>query len=473
MQKQTSKEKKELNFGHKYLFGIGDLGFNWMTNIETYYFSYFLTNVAMFPLALVSIISTVGSTIDALLSWTYGIVLNKMKPLKWGRYRSILVVLPWLVPFLYLFQFKAFGNGTAAAVIVIVGTVTSHIAWNFPYVANMAMVNVAAADAEQRNALSSVRGMWTYIARCTYSYVGPALVAFCASRLGEANGYAAAAFILGCVMAAGYFAHFVMFKGYEETGAEEIARMEREAAAKKEQNGGSAKKVGLVAAIAANPQILGVLGSYCLYMMNSFCYSAFAVYYGDYVAQSASFTMIYLFLANITAVAGSIVCKRVAKRFSGKGAYQLAFLVIAVMYGLAYIVRFNPTMVIVCTTVAGFFTAFVTVMVVPMLSNCAIYSEYKTGVNCTGTIMGFINIPIKVAVVTRGILISAVLAVTGFSATIAVEDATQSVKNGIAAGFTIIPAILVLLGLLAVTFGYHLTDDKIAEYSAEIAKKRG
>jgi hypothetical protein len=108
------QKKKELNFGQKYFFGVGDLGFNFMSNIETYYFSYFLTNVAAFPMALVTLISTIGSTVDAVLSWTYGIILNKMKPMKWGRYRSIIAIFPWLVPFLYLFQFKAFGNGIVA-----------------------------------------------------------------------------------------------------------------------------------------------------------------------------------------------------------------------------------------------------------------------------------------------------------------------------------------------------------------------
>ncbi|MCI7100133.1 MAG: MFS transporter [Lachnospiraceae bacterium] len=465
-----SKEKKELNWGQKYFFGIGDLGFNFMSNIETYYFSYFLTNVAAFPLALVTMITTIGSMVDAALSWVYGIILNKMKPLKWGRYRSILAVLPWMVPFLYLFQFKAFGNGMFAAIIIIIGTISSHIIWNFPYVANMSIINVAAADAEQRNALSSVRGLWTYIARCTYSYIGPGVVTFLAAKLGESNGYAAAAFVFGCVMAAGYFAHFVMFKGYEETGAEEVARMEREAASAKKA--GNTKKVGLLSAIASNPQLLGVLGSYLLYMMNSFCYSAFAVYYGSYIAQDAGFVSRYLLFANITAVVGSIVSKRVANKLSTKTTYQMAFLILAVMYGVAFVFRWNPTIVIVATSVAGFFTAFVTVMIVPMLANCAIYSEYKTGVNCTGTVMGFINIPIKVAIVTRGLLISAVLGITGFSASIAVEEASMSVKNGIAAGFTLIPAVFLIIGLLIVTFGYHLTDDKIAECSAEIAKRK-
>ncbi len=54
-----------------------------------------------------------------------------------------------------------------------------------------------------------------------------------AGILGETNAYAATAFVFSALMAAGYYAHFRMTKGYEETGAEEMERLAREAAAKK------------------------------------------------------------------------------------------------------------------------------------------------------------------------------------------------------------------------------------------------
>ena len=460
-----AKENKPLSKALKTFFGVGDMGFSWMTNIETYYFAFFLTNVAKFPLALVSLIQTVGSVVDAALSWTYGIILNKMKPMKWGRYRSMLAVVPWMVPFLYLFQYKAFGVGMGAALIIILGTVFSHIAWNIPYVANVAIIGAATSTADDRNTLSATRGMWTYVGRCLYGYVGPAVVAFFTNMLSENNAYAATAFAFAAFMAAMYFAHFVMFKGYEETGEEEIARLKAQAAQKKEAG---KKQGGIGQAIAANPQLLGVLISFTLYMMFSFCYSAFAVYYGNYVAKMPKFMTVFLMAANIMAVIGSILSKNVAKKFSSKGAYQIALIAITACYVLAYFVRNSTTAVIVILSIAGFFTAFTMIMIIPMLANCAIYSEYKTGVNCTGAVMGFINVPIKVAVITRGLLISAVLGITGFDASIAVDQATDAVRNGISAGFMLIPALLCLLSLLVITFGYRLKDHEIEQYSAEI-----
>ncbi|MCI8673702.1 MAG: Na+/melibiose symporter and related transporter [Lachnospiraceae bacterium] len=463
------KEKKQLSKALKTFFGVGDLGFNWMTNIETYYFAYFLTNVAQFPMAMVTMVQTIGSVIDAALSWVYGIMLNKIKPLKWGRYRSWLAVLPWVVPFLYLLQFRAFGNGMGAALIIVFGTVSSHIAWNIPYVANMAMVNVASDSADDRNALSSVRTLWTYLARMSYSYVGPGLVAFFTAKLSVENAYAATAFALGAVMAALYFAHFVMFSGYEETGAEEIARLQKQA---EQQQKSNQKTAGIGAAIASNPQILGVLGAYLFYMMYSFCFSAFAVYYGQYIALDAGFMTKFLLISNITAVVGSIVSRKVAQKLSSKGTFQLALLGIAVLYFCAYIMKSNPTVVIILMSVGGFFAAFATAMTVPMLANCSIYSEYKTGVNCTGAVMGFLNVPIKIAVIGRGLLISTVLGITGFNPSIAVEEASDAVKNGIAIGFTVIPAILLVIGFLIITFGYHIKESDIEKYSAEIKARK-
>jgi len=44
-------EKKPLSSGLKKFFGVGDLGFTLMSNVEVFYFAYFLTNIAKFDLA--------------------------------------------------------------------------------------------------------------------------------------------------------------------------------------------------------------------------------------------------------------------------------------------------------------------------------------------------------------------------------------------------------------------------------------
>ena len=82
-------KKKGLSKALKIFYGVGDCGFTLMSNIESYYFNFFLTNLAQFSLPMVTLITTVASTVDAVLSWMYGAILNSIKPMKWGRYRSM------------------------------------------------------------------------------------------------------------------------------------------------------------------------------------------------------------------------------------------------------------------------------------------------------------------------------------------------------------------------------------------------
>ena len=206
-----------------------------MSNIDTFYASYFFTNIAKFSLGIVTTITTISAIVDAVLSCLYGAWMNKIKPKKWGRYRSWLILTPWMVPFLYALQFLKINNGIAGVVVMTIAMITSRIAWNLPFIANLSMINVAGKTTEDRMALSSTRSVYTALANVLYSYAGPFVVAMFAGMIGETNAYAATAFAFGAVMAAGYFAHFKMFTGYEETGEEEMARLQREAGQNRNQ----------------------------------------------------------------------------------------------------------------------------------------------------------------------------------------------------------------------------------------------
>ena len=160
---------------------------------------------------MVTMITTISSAIDAGLSWIYGAILNSIKPKKWGRYRSWLVLLPWIVPFLYAFQFIKVGSGPVSIAVIIIAAVASHVVWNFPYVANVSMIAVAGKTPEERAQLSSTRAAWANLSKVIFSYVATPLAALFAGFIGETNKYGAVAFVLGCVMAFLYFAHFKMF----------------------------------------------------------------------------------------------------------------------------------------------------------------------------------------------------------------------------------------------------------------------
>ena len=149
---QKTEKPKGLSNTLKYFFGIGDAGFSLMSNIETFYFMTFLTDLAGFSTAIAALINSVFSIVDACLSWIYGGILNGTKAKKWGRYRSWLILVPWIVPFLYAFQFlRVSDNEILAAVLIIIASIASHVVWNIAYVANATLIS----DVNRHGSISS------------------------------------------------------------------------------------------------------------------------------------------------------------------------------------------------------------------------------------------------------------------------------------------------------------------------------
>ena len=476
------QKKTELSTSLKWFYGIGDLGFTWMSNVETFYFNVFLTNIAGFSAATAGLISTVTSTVDACLSWIYGAILNSIKPLKWGRYRSWLVLLPWLVPFIYAFQFLKIGGDAAAPVIISIAFIVSHIVWNFGYVANVSMIAVAASNGEQRAQLASMRGTYNNLGGVLFSYVFPfvtGLVAF----VGQQNTYAAAAFIFGVLTALGYFAHFKMFDGYEvieEAGSAAPTRQKT--------------SVGDIVR-SLNVQVVSLLIADLAKWMIKFVIAAVAAYYWEVVAGNAGMQPNYILATGIAGVIGAYAAQYIGKAVGNRMAMIISYVCMAVMLIIGYFMYNNATVVFVLITLVNFFYGVAYASSPALYADAVIYSEWKTKKNAAGWISGLQNLPLKVAVMTRGIIVNACLAAGAFDslkaalvgsvkkaatpeAIAAAEQLAsdpakvEGLKRAISMGFMLIPAIALIIGLVFLLFGYTLNKEKIAQYQAEIDQQK-
>lgn len=450
-------KNKRISSSLKKFFGIGDFGFTLMSNIDTFYATYFFTNIAKFSLGIVTTITTISAVVDAILSCLYGAWMNKIKPKKWGRYRSWLILTPWMVPFLYALQFFKINNGVIGIVIMTVAMITSRIAWNIPYIANLSMINVAGKTTEDRMALSSTRMVWTSLGSVIYSYAGPVVVALFAGWLGESNSYAATAFVFAALMAAGYFAHFKMLDGYEETGEEELKRLAAEAKQKKQEK---QQKVSALAAIRCNPHLMGLLLSSTTKYMVLFLVNGMAVYYFTYISHQPGLLATFVLITNLLGVVASYISKFVVAKLSAKKTVVFAYLFMAAGMVVAFLIYGNTWAVIALMCVVVFAMTLTNACEPELYANCAGYSSQKTGFDTTGTVMGLLTVPLKVGIVMRGILISAALAIGGFSADIDPAAAGTEVQRGICIGFMIIPAVVIFIGSLTLFFGYRLDENK-------------
>jgi GPH family glycoside/pentoside/hexuronide:cation symporter len=448
-------------------YGFGDYCFASMTSVETYFFNYFLTNVANFAGGVVTTIALITSIVDAGFSWIYGSIVNAVKPGRFGRYRTWLVIAPWIVPFLYTFQFLKIGDGPLAYVLITIGFILSHIAWNLPWAANITLVSVAGGTPEGRAALASSRATWVQVSGITFGYIGPPLATFLGTRLGEQNGYAALAFVLGWLMVLGYFVNFIVTAGYEEienVGTSALKQSKTKASAK-----------DMVRSLFRNPHLCFLIRADIPRFTARFIPGAVAVYYFQYVANDLGLLPHFILLTNLAAAIGAFLAGFIAKKISSRTLVLLSYAVMTATFMLSYFFFSSPWMVIILMTLANIALGVTFSASIVLYADAAIFAQWKLGADSRGWIMGLSNVPIKLAIIGRALVVNISLMIVGFNAEAIMEKPellTLELQKGITAAFALIPAFITITGIPLLFFGYRLTREKIVQYQSEIEARK-
>ncbi len=454
--------KKKLSFSLKYLFGVGDAGFKLMSNIETFYFTFFLTNVALFATELVALIQSIVSLVDLCLSWIYGGILNSTKAMKWGRYRSWLIVLPGRVPVLFAFHFiNSSQNVALSATIIVAAGIISHVVWNFPYTANSVLISVVAKTPDDKATLSSSRATWNNLGGIAFSYLGLPFANVLAGVVGENNKFAAALFCLGILMVIGYFAHFKMTKGYEEI----------ETAGSKAVKQNQIKVGDMLRALFKNPALVVLVIADLAKWCTNFMVSASAIYYFKYTAGNPGLMATYILVTGIAGVLGAYFLRYLSKRFSSRTCTIAAYIVMAVVMITAYFAYSAVTLVIILMAIAIFCYGMTLAAAPALYADTAVYDKWKHGKDASGWIMGLQTLPLKLAIFLKGLILPAVLAAVSFAPTMDPKTMSEAARQGLTTPFTLIPGIFCVVGALLLIFGYKLTKAKVLEYQAEIDKR--
>lgn len=466
MANQMKAKPQGLSRTLRNFYGIGDMCFALMTNVGVYYSAFYFTNIAKLSLASVAFLTTTVALIDALTSWIYGAVINSTKPMKWGRYRSWLIAVVWVVPIFYTLMYIRIGTSEAVAVgFFFVFQLAGRFFHNWGYVANMSLVNVVAKNPDERVLLASGRATWNNMAKFAWSYLGVPFLAVLAAIVGEEYSYAALSGCMALLMVLGYYAHFKMTEGYEDTGVEEMSSVAKTKRAKTNLK-------DLVQAVASNMPLLALLIADLAKWFFNFMVAGTVVYYFTYIALNKGMQASYSLIIAFCAVIGAYTSRYIGKKFSGRLTVIICYFIMAGLLLLARMFYTGPWTVIILLSLAQLGYGICYSCSSALYADTAVYAEWKNGKNATGWIMGLQNIPLKIASTTKSALLAACLAIGGFSAKIAVEDATVAMKESICMALMVMPAILLIVGALVLLFGFRLPKSKLEQMQKEIEERK-
>ncbi len=465
-QTNSAAEPRRISKTIRYFYGVGDMCFALMTNVGVYYSAFYLTNVAQLGLASVAFLTTMTAMIDAFTAWIYGGVMNSVKPMKWGRYRSWLIAVNWLVPVFYFLMYVRIGTtdavSTAFFFFFMLGGRFLH---NWGYTANMSLISVVAKTPDDRIAMASSRATWNNMSKFAWSYLGVPFLAILTGIFTEKYAYAMLSGFMSLLMVAGYFFHFKMTEGYEDTGTEELAN---QAKAKRART----SVVDLLKALFANPPLLSLIIADLAKWLFNFMVAGTVVYYFTYIALNKGMQASYMLIIAFLAVIGAYVSRFIGKMLSGRITVIVCYVVMAAALLAARMLYTSPWTVVFLISVAQLGYGCCYSCSSALYADAAVYSEWKSGKNASGWIMGLQNIPLKAASTVKSAVLAACLAIGGFSAAIAVEDASVEMKEAICLALMVIPAILLIVGAVVLLVGFRLPKSKVEQMEKEIEERK-
>ena len=441
-----------------------------LTCTELYYFSAFLTDTALFSLGIIGTIQMVTTVIDFIFSFFYGQIMESVgKHLPWGITRSWLAIAPPIVTVLFAFAFvRVSESEVVSAVVIIIGFLASHVLWSVGECAMNAQTVNMTEDQNERAQMSINLGRGTNGSSCVFGIIaGAFLGAFATSPL----KYVYMIIVFGILYWIGFLLTFWRSKGCEPSKAEYEAKKARE------------KKVAEVSSRSANLLVaykafftsrngwaifLSILFGYC-YM---FLVSGTMFYYFSYTQLNPAAQGSFMSIRGVVALIGSVFwVPLLLKLMKGnkKITMVISYFIAAVTMFLPYLapVRYNFMFFYVISLICSLLGAGGSMLQVGVLADIGAELTYKHKKELNNYTISFLMLPLKLSLILRSALITAVIGMTGYTEWLAAgqpDSGLQTVRDGMALGYCAIPALLAVIAGLSMLFIYKLPEEKAHEY---------
>ena len=446
-------------------FGIGQFGSMLTVSMHIYIGAFFITDIAKLPVAAYTLISMVSLIVASVALPMIGVIMSKSKAGKFGRTRKWLIIFPVLGILPFVLCYTNIGTVTVSTIIILIAYSLTAIFSSGASLAEMSMVSVVGSNPQERALLSSRFALWQNIGKLAFSISSAMLIVFFISLASgnEALGYTYMAIAAATIWMLTLLIEFSLTKGYDIVDVSDSSAENKSAQNSGPTMGQIVKNIFTnlplgIASIATFAQqfIIAVL-------------STLVIYYYTYVAEQFTLYALHLTITNLAAVIASWITPMIARKTSNKTAVIISFILICVgliickIYGVS-----SPYVFMAASTLIQFGMAIFIALNAALFGDCAVYAEWKTGINSHASIMSLLSTIALVANFFRAILIGAALTMAGY---VAGMMPTLEVKVGLVNAYVVVPLIFAVIGLVSMFF-YSLTNEKLHQMQEEISARQ-
>lgn len=450
---------KKINNIIKKFWGVSDIGFSFMSAVDTAFFVVFLTDISKLPLGIVATLLTITGIVDIATSLLSGIIVDKVN-LKKGKYRPWLIYCPPIVIVSFVLMFSRIGSDFTAALICGVGYIISHSVWNIAWAANRTLVTVLTDDGEERAFLSARVSAGSSAGRMIAGYLVPTLSVFFIGIFSNSKdgviGYTMTALVAAILYAIFYGVHYFITKGYDEVNYKN--KSENNAT----KNNPSVKDI--LTTVISNKQLLLIIIYDICKLIPFYMIAASVAYYCKIVLGDAASVALLLVPFNFGTFIGCMISNSSVRKFGSKSTNIIGIIGFMICHGIGYFIPVSKIGIMIVLGIGQIFFGMAHGNTTNLYSMCGAYSEYKTGKSIKGMVMALCNTSIKVCLVARGLVITAVLGFINYNPDAAITNMTiQGIKNM----FFLVPIGFLILSLIPLIW-FKIKDEDIEIMESKI-----
>ncbi|MGN0173343.1 MAG: glycoside-pentoside-hexuronide (GPH):cation symporter [Acutalibacteraceae bacterium] len=430
-------------------YGSSDFACNLIWQMISLYLLYFYTNVMKLDAAAIALMFLITKFIDGVTDLIVGFLIDKTHT-RWGKSR------PWIlfgaVPFA-LFAFLAFNVPDFSMTGKIVYAYITYSLLSLSYtVVNIPMASILPAltdDAQERTNLATTRICFSSIGSTVVSSLALPLVAFFGSG-NEVVGFKWVMLIFGVV---GALVFFFTFFNTRETNLRE-----------------NTEKVN----IWKNIKVLAKNGPWRLFALNIVWFFGgyviqlgAIVYYFKYNLNNAALASVAATITTLVPLAANLAVPFITKKLSKRNVMQLGGLVQIIGILVIFFSGQNVAAAMVGVVISALGSGLRQTVYFSMQPDPVDYSEWKDGVNISGTLSavnGFIG---KVAMALASSLSAMLLGWGGFNADVATQSA--SALSSISAMYIWIPIVFIILDMI--TMSFYKLDKQYPQIMKELEER--
>ncbi|WP_172135495.1 MFS transporter [Adlercreutzia sp. ZJ473] len=466
------------------IYGLGMLTWTAFNQMNSNYWSYFLTEICGLEPAIMGTVKAVTGVGEWFFVIIAAIIIERFW-MKHGQYRSWLLVAPPItfVCLMMTFVDPVFLDAGAKTAWMIFFQIVGGFFSSFFMIAATSIVPVISRTEADRTLLSQRKAQGNMLVKVLFAAVSLPFILTInglvyavpagenAQNAGPA-GFTILALIFGIIM---IIMFIVMFKRIDGMDPTQKLCEERAAAKKRGEKVppiDPGEKVSLSEMLkywlTNLPALVGLFAEIIRFIAQMTIQSM-AMYVFTYAFGDVAMAAVMLTACNITGLVATFVSEPIARKLGIRSTYLIGIAIGCVSMMACYFVGASSEMAfIACICGAYFGMNFMNGTMMGMQSNAVAYGEWRDGKTAKAFIMSTFQWCPKIGNAVAGLLTGFGLAAIGF---VSGMDPSPELTQGMINIICLIPMVCFAISFVGFFFGYRLDSNKMEQIAADLAER--